>query len=112
MFHDINEYYDENYYYYYCYYCAFQVLTENNLNKKSSLKSKIKKTTEKLDIIHDETIYQLQDDSLIEEDDVDKDPDWKKTPLYNRIQKLQVIILYNLTIITFIQICLLLMTQK
>jgi len=26
------------------------------------------------------------------EDDVDKDPDWKKTPLYNRIQKLQVIL--------------------
>lgn len=37
----------------------------------------------------------MQDDSITTEDDDDKDPDWVKTPLYNRIQKLQVIIMNN-----------------
>lgn len=31
----------------------------------------------------------LSDDSFVE-DDVEKDPDWTRTPLYNKIQKLLV----------------------
>lgn len=47
--------------------------------------------------IIDENVYLSHDDSSMMEDDVDKDPDWKKTPLYNRIQKLQVILYYRYT---------------
>jgi len=65
-------------------------LTENNLkNKDTSLPEKRK--TENKTVLED--AYPLHDDSLTIEDDVSKDPDWKKTPLYNRIQKIQVIIL-------------------
>jgi len=62
----------------------------NNLieNKKSSKKRKMEG---KIEEIIDEN-YLSHDDSSMMEDDVDKDPDWKKTPLYNRIQKLQVIL--------------------
>ncbi|KAL6262365.1 hypothetical protein P5V15_007454 [Pogonomyrmex californicus] len=66
-----------------------QVLTENNLNNENKKSwSKRRKIESKIDII-DENAYLSHDDSLVIEDDVDKDPDWKKTPLYNRIQKLQ-----------------------
>jgi len=54
-------------------------------NKNSSKKRKMESE------IIDEN-YLSHDDSSMMEDDVDKDPDWKKTPLYNRIQKLQVIL--------------------
>ncbi|XP_011643577.1 chromosome-associated kinesin KIF4A isoform X1 [Pogonomyrmex barbatus] len=65
-----------------------QVLTENNLNNENKKSwSKRRKMESKIDI--DENAYLSHDDSLVIEDDVDKDPDWKKTPLYNRIQKLQ-----------------------
>lgn len=65
-----------------------QVLTENlNENKKSS--SKKRKAESKIEEIIDENAYLSHDDSSIMEDNVDKDPDWKKTPLYSRIQKLQ-----------------------
>ncbi|XP_050460223.1 chromosome-associated kinesin KIF4 [Cataglyphis hispanica] len=58
-----------------------QVLTENNFSNENKRSwSKKKRTTEiEIEI----------DDSLMIEDDVNKDPDWKSTPLYNRIQKLQ-----------------------
>jgi len=64
-------------------------LTDNNLseNKKSSKKRKMENKIE--EIINEN--YLSHDDSSMMEDDVDKDPDWKKTPLYSRIQKLQVI---------------------
>lgn len=68
---------------------SFQILTEN-LNEKSSKKRK----TDKIEIIN-EIAYSSHDDSSMMEDDTDKDPDWKKTPLYNRIQKLQVILCYG-----------------
>ncbi|KAG5325691.1 KIF4 protein, partial [Pseudoatta argentina] len=66
-----------------------QVSTENlNENKKSSPKKR--KTESKIkEEIFDKNAYLSYDDSLVIEDDVDKDPDWKNTPLYNRIQKLQ-----------------------
>lgn len=36
--------------------------------------------------------FPLTDDSINEEDDdIEKDPDWKRTPLYNRVQSLIVI---------------------
>lgn len=37
-----------------------------------------------------ENTHALHNDSLTIEDDIKNDPDWKSTPLYNRIQKLQV----------------------
>lgn len=33
--------------------------------------------------------FAMTDDSVIEDDDAN-DPDWRKTPLYSRIQKLEV----------------------
>lgn len=71
---------------------SFQILTENNLN--GNKKSKKRKRDNKTEII-DEIAYSSPDDSSMIEDDIDKDPDWKKTPLYNRIQKLQVILCYG-----------------
>ena len=41
-----------------------------------------------------DTSVHISDDSIIE-DDTEADPDWKKTPIYSRIQRLWVIILYN-----------------
>lgn len=58
-------------------------------NKKLSKK---RKTESKIEEIIDENAYLSHDDSSMMEDDVDKDPDWKKTPLYSRIRKLQVIL--------------------
>lgn len=44
----------------------------------------------------------LFSDDSIADDDVENDPDWTKTPLYSRIQKLMVIYFFNnLTIIIF-----------
>ncbi|XP_011173030.1 chromosome-associated kinesin KIF4 isoform X2 [Solenopsis invicta] len=64
-----------------------QVLTENNVNVNK--KAKKRKTEEsKMEIIEEDGSL-LHDNSSIIEDDTDKDPDWKKTPLYSRIQKLQ-----------------------
>lgn len=41
--------------------------------------------------------FPLTDDSNNEEDDdIEKDPDWKRTPLYNRVQSL--IVIYRLSI--------------
>ncbi|XP_003703069.1 kinesin-like protein 3A isoform X1 [Megachile rotundata] len=45
---------------------------------------KAKKTVE----IDQEFIYPATDDSIVENDDTENDPDWTQTPLYNRIQKL------------------------
>ncbi|KAH0949886.1 hypothetical protein HN011_002770 [Eciton burchellii] len=63
-----------------------EVLTENNSNNKDTSLPEKRKTENKTVFLED--AYPLHDDSLIE-DDVSKDPDWKKTPLYNRIQKIQ-----------------------
>lgn len=69
-------------------------MTENlNGNKKSSFKKRKMESEIKEEIV-DENAYLSYDDNSMMEDDVDKDPDWKKTPLYSRIQKLQVN-LYN-----------------
>jgi hypothetical protein len=65
-------------------------LTENNSNNKDTSLPEKRKTENKTVFLED--AYPLHDDSLIE-DDVSKDPDWKKTPLYNRIQKIQVIMI-------------------
>lgn len=35
--------------------------------------------------------FELETDDSSIEDDVDKDPDWRKTPFYNRIKSLLVI---------------------
>ncbi|KAG5310628.1 KIF4 protein, partial [Acromyrmex insinuator] len=65
-----------------------QVSTKNlDENKKSSPKKR--KTESKIKEEIFENAYLSYNDSLVIEDDVDKDPDWKNTPLYNRIQKLQ-----------------------
>ncbi|XP_018404227.1 PREDICTED: chromosome-associated kinesin KIF4 [Cyphomyrmex costatus] len=64
-----------------------QILTEN-LNENKKLLSKKRKTDSKIEEF-DENDYLSHDNSSIIEDDIDKDPDWKKTPLYSRIQKLQ-----------------------
>lgn len=53
--------------------------------------SKKRKRESEIEII-DENGYLSHNDNSVIEDDVDKDPDWKKTPLYSRIQKLQVIL--------------------
>lgn len=67
-----------------------QILNEiKDTNKKS--KSKIKKQTIKVVEIIDENMSPPLDDSILDCDDTEKDPDWTRTPLYNRIQKLQVI---------------------
>jgi hypothetical protein len=76
------------------------VLTEtsNNIMKKPKPKTKSKSTLES--VPYDSFI--LTDDSIIEDDD-ENDPDWRKTPLYNRIQKLEVCFLFfifNFNIIT------------
>jgi len=73
-------------------------LTENLSNEKKKSWSKKRKIESKT---IDENEYLMQDDSLtIEEDDVDKDPDWKNTPLYNRLQKIQVITRFFIMIVT------------
>ncbi|XP_011144099.1 chromosome-associated kinesin KIF4 [Harpegnathos saltator] len=66
-----------------------KVLMENNLNvniKQSKTKQETEYTlnfsTKNTDALHDSSID-------VEDDDVENDPDWKNTPLYNRIQKLQ-----------------------
>ncbi|XP_070152318.1 chromosome-associated kinesin KIF4 [Polyergus mexicanus] len=56
-----------------------QILTENNSSNEKKRSWSKKERTIPIEI----------DDSLTIEDDVNKDPDWKSTPLYNRIQKLQ-----------------------
>jgi len=66
-------------------------LTDNNSNNKDTSLPEKRKTENKTVFLED--AYPLHDDSLTIEDDVSKDPDWKKTPLYNRIQKIQVIML-------------------
>ncbi|KAL0122222.1 hypothetical protein PUN28_007163 [Cardiocondyla obscurior] len=64
-----------------------QVLTENNLSKNKNVLKKKKR--EKTQIIDANCDLSLDTSLTMEHDDVDKDPDWKKTPLYSRIQKLQ-----------------------
>ncbi|KAG7209375.1 hypothetical protein KM043_015475 [Ampulex compressa] len=61
-----------------------KILTETNWNSNNP-RSKSNRRTQK--IIEEENTYALSEDSLVE-DDVEKDPDWTKTPLYKRIQKL------------------------
>ncbi|KAM0737046.1 Chromosome-associated kinesin KIF4 [Formica fusca] len=56
-----------------------QILTENNSSNENKRSWSKKERTVPIEI----------DDSLTIEDDVNKDPDWRSTPLYNRIQKLQ-----------------------
>lgn len=72
-------------------------MPENNLNGNKELPAKKRKTENKIEEINDENeaYYLSHDDSSMMEDDVDKDPDWKKTPLYSRIQKLQVNLYYS-----------------
>lgn len=66
-----------------------QVLTEvKNRNEINKTKQKNKRQTTVIEVI-DENIYPDSDDSNVE-DDVERDPDWTQTPLYNRIQKLLV----------------------
>ncbi|GAB1869940.1 Chromosome-associated kinesin KIF4 [Camponotus japonicus] len=64
-----------------------KVLTENNFSNEQNKRSWPKKEKpSKMDITHN--IIDLED-SLTIEDDVSKDPDWRSTPLYNRIRKLE-----------------------
>lgn len=63
--------------------------TENNSDNEDISLPKKRKTQNKTTFLEDS--YLLHDDSFTTQDDVDKDPDWKKTPLYSRIQKLEVI---------------------
>ncbi|XP_011865378.1 PREDICTED: chromosome-associated kinesin KIF4 [Vollenhovia emeryi] len=64
-----------------------QVL-ENNLNRANKPLPKKRRGEGSTEVI-DENAYLSPDESSMIEDDIDKDPDWKKTPLYNRIQKMQ-----------------------
>ncbi|XP_031370407.1 chromosome-associated kinesin KIF4A isoform X1 [Apis dorsata] len=59
---------------------------EQTLSNKIQNKENIKpKTVRKTEIEE----FPLTDDSINEEDDdIEKDPDWKRTPLYNRVQSL------------------------
>ncbi|XP_076163701.1 kinesin-like protein 3A isoform X2 [Ptiloglossa arizonensis] len=71
-----------------CQHLEETILNEiKDTNKKS--KSKIKKQTIKVVEIIDENMSPPLDDSILDCDDTEKDPDWTRTPLYNRIQKLQ-----------------------
>ncbi|XP_031828912.1 kinesin-like protein 3A isoform X2 [Nomia melanderi] len=70
-----------------CQHLEQSVLTEvKNRNEINKTKQKNKRQTTITEEI-DENIYPESDDSNIE-DDVERDPDWTQTPLYNRIQKL------------------------
>lgn len=62
--------------------------SNENKRSKSFKKERAISTTEMIDENAD------LDVSVTMEDDVSKDPDWMNTPLYNRIQKLQVIIMH------------------
>lgn len=59
---------------------------EQTLSNKIQNKENMKpKTVKKVEIEE----FPLTDDSINEEDDdIEKDPDWKRTPLYNRVQSL------------------------
>lgn len=62
----------------------------NKIQNKENMKPKIVRKVE----IEE---FPLTDDSNNEEDDdIEKDPDWKRTPLYNRVQSL--IVIYRLSI--------------
>lgn len=73
-----------------------QVLSEIK-NKNEITKPKPKKRTPEVTQIANEESYVLTDDSIVDEDDTEKDPDWMRTPLYNRIKKLLVICLNQLS---------------
>ena len=60
--------------------------TSQNSKKKKAAKPKSLLDTPEYNAII------LTDESLVD-DDVENDPDWTKTPLYNRIQKLMVLII-------------------
>lgn len=63
-------------------------MTKNNFSNEQNKRSWPKKEkSSKMEITHN--IIEL-DDSLTIEDDVNKDPDWRRTPLYNRIRKIEV----------------------
>lgn len=69
--------------FYYCFFGIFQL--SNKIQNKENMKPK---TVRKVEIEE----FPLTDDSINEEDDdIEKDPDWKRTPLYNRVQSLIVI---------------------
>ncbi|XP_076378598.1 kinesin-like protein 3A [Megalopta genalis] len=55
-------------------------------NKNEISKSKIRRQTKVTDLI-DENTFPDSDGSQIYDDDVEKDPDWTRTPLYNRMRK-------------------------
>ncbi|KAF7401535.1 hypothetical protein HZH68_007355 [Vespula germanica] len=64
-----------------------KVLKENNSRKNNEDSSiMITPTVQKISSKYYENSF-LSDDSFVE-DDVEKDPDWTRTPLYNKIQKL------------------------
>ncbi|XP_053989856.1 chromosome-associated kinesin KIF4A-like [Hylaeus volcanicus] len=64
------------------------ILSDSLDNIKKS-KPKVKKQTSRLVELVDANTCPLSDDSINECDDIEKDPDWMHTPLYNRIRKLQ-----------------------
>ncbi|XP_032669022.1 chromosome-associated kinesin KIF4 isoform X1 [Odontomachus brunneus] len=69
-----------------------RVLTKSNLNNENKKESKTTKNVNDMPNLFMENIDGWCDDSLTiedDDDDIENDPDWKKTPLYNRIQKLQ-----------------------
>lgn len=67
----------------------------NVLDNKLKAKAKPKAVME---TIAYESSFMLSDDSVIEDDDAN-DPDWRKTPLYTRIHKLEVYLLFQFTLL-------------
>ncbi|KAK2579122.1 hypothetical protein KPH14_001293 [Odynerus spinipes] len=63
-----------------------KTLKENNSRKNNTSKSSINSIKKEISF-GDENSLVLTDDSFVE-DDLEKDPDWSQTPVYNRIQKL------------------------
>lgn len=74
---------------------------KKNKPEKKNTRSSSRKRSREEEEEEDQAVLtaMIHDDTFMIEDDVDKDPDWKKTPLYNRIQKSQVIMLNNISII-------------
>uniref|UniRef100_A0ABD2VXV7 Kinesin motor domain-containing protein n=1 Tax=Trichogramma kaykai TaxID=54128 RepID=A0ABD2VXV7_9HYME len=66
-----------------------RILTEHNSNSKESRHNRNPKPKPKPLTDLYETSFGFTDESIINDDDDENDPDWTKTPLYNRIQKLE-----------------------
>lgn len=61
--------------------------SKNSYGKKNANSSNTSNPKQKKTTVFDENSFVLTDDSYVE-DDVEKDPDWSRTPVYSRIQKL------------------------